>query len=531
MLSLRSARGTLAPVILVLAISVTTAIAQQEQPPSDPIGSITEAELRDHIFYMASDSLEGRDTGTTGYMLAAQYSAIHFHQAGLLPMFTDSSGSPTFYQQIQFGTSTIEPESVIRVTVGGVERTLHLGPDFIAQKVFTSGSNQLIEGNPVFLGFGIEEPELGWNDYEGVDVAGRIVLMMAGAPTEDGEPVLPEEQHNMYSSLQRSSSVLIPPVLNHQASILMLVLDPDMLELWDMIASQMNQSSVGLISGGGTGTSLSWIVLLKPEAAVELFSDTGLDPHSGRGSYTPGELENVHVSLDMKQATTLAYSSPNIVGLLPGSDPVLKDEYVVVTAHLDHLGVRNGAVYNGADDNASGSAAVLEAAEAAAMMDVKRSIIFVLLTAEEMGLLGSRHFADNPPVPVENMVLNINLDMVGRNSPDWPESLLALASENGRSQLVSFINDVNSTIVGANLDMRLNEGDDPHAHVQRSDQMSFMQHGIPAILITRGFMGPDYHESSDDPETVNYPKVLQAARLTFALAVEAANREALFDWQ
>jgi hypothetical protein len=115
--------------------------------------------------------------------------------------------------------------------------------------------------------------------------------------------------------------------------------------------------------------------------------------------------------------------------------------------------------------------------------------------------------------------------MVGRNSPEFPDALLALASEEGRSDLVGLIREVNETRVGATLDWRLIEGEDPHGHVRRSDQLAFMQKGIPAILITRGFMGPDYHEPSDDPETINYDKVLQAAKLTFGLAVEAANRE------
>ena len=251
---------------------------------------------------------------------------------------------------------------------------------------------------------------------------------------------------------------------------------------------------------------------------------------TGTGTYTPGLLEGVQVSLEMRHNVEPGYSSPNVVGLLRGSDPVLKDEYVVVTAHLDHVGIQDGVVFNGADDNASGSAAVLEAAEAAAMMSLRRSVIFVLLTGEEKGMQGSTTFAANPPVPIESIVLNINLDMVGRNSPDFPDVLLALASENGSPQLLDLIRKANDAGVGAPLDWRLNEGEDPHNHVQRSDQMAFMQRGIPAILITRGFMGPDYHEATDDPETINYEKVLQAARLTFALTVEAANREGLGLW-
>jgi Zn-dependent M28 family amino/carboxypeptidase len=253
--------------------------------------------------------------------------------------------------------------------------------------------------------------------------------------------------------------------------------------------------------------------MLAAEYGAEQFRAAGLVPMFTDANGEPSYL----------QQSTL----PNVAGLLPGTDPVLKDEYIVVTAHLDHVGVRDGEIFNGADDNASGSAAVIEAAEAAAMVPGKRSIIFVLLAAEERGFLGARYFTDNPPVPIEQIVLNINLDMVGRNSPEFPEVLLALGSENRRPELHQLIRNVNQS-VRARLDWRLNEGEDPHNHMQRSDQLVFMQRNIPAILITRGFMGPDYHQPSDDPETINYDKVLQAARLAFGLAVEAANREVLF---
>jgi hypothetical protein len=315
--------------------------ALQAQGRAAALRSITVAELRDHIHYLASDLLEGRAAFEKGFMLAAEYGAAQFRAAGLIPMFTDSGGAPSYFQQVRFGNTTVNSESALR--------------------------------------------------------------------------------HDLAD----------------------------------------------------------------------------------------------------------AFTSPNVVGLVPGTDRVLKDEYIVVTAHLDHVGVRDGEVFNGADDNASGSAAVIEAAEAAGMVPGKRSIIFVLLTAEERGFLGARYFVDNPPVPIEQIVLNINLDMVGRNSPEFPKALLALGSENRRPQLLRLIRNVNRE-VRANLDWRLNEGEDPHSHVQRSDQLAFMQKGIPAILITRGFMGPDYHQPSDDPETINYGKVLQASRLAFGLAVEAANGEVRF---
>jgi hypothetical protein len=505
-------------------------ILSAQERVDDPLRSITGAELWDHIHYLASDFLEGRDTGEEGYRLAAEYAVVHLRAAGLEPMFTNSSGAPSYLQPIAFESANVSSRSAMRITTAGAEKRYRLGEEFLALQIF-SGSDLSIEQTPVFLGYGIEAPDHGWNDYEGMDVSGKMAVIVPGAPSRNGEPVLPEEQHRLYSSLGRSANARVMSAVSHGVSTLIVVVDSGSTSLRNEAARMMNQPSMrpsrsGTAEEGGPRPS-PWIVLIRAEDAVDLLAGMGYNPVSGTGPCTPGTLDGVRVALDLKQDREAAFSAPNVVGLLPGTDPILRDEYIVVTAHLDHVGIRNGQVYNGADDNASGSAAVLEAAEAAAMAPGKRSIIFVLLAAEEKGLLGARYFADHPPVPIEDIVLNINLDMVGRNSLDWPESLLAMGSENRRPDLLQLIRDVNSR-VGANLDWRLNEGSDPHAHVQRSDQLAFMQKGIPAILITRGFMGPDYHRPSDDPETINYPKVVQAAKLAYALAVEAATREVLF---
>jgi hypothetical protein len=514
----------------LLALLLLPAVGEAQEW-THAVRSITEAELRDHVFYLASDFLEGRETATRGYELAAQYTAVHLEQAGLQPLYTDSTGVPSYFQRIQFVSSAVSPESGLGVTVGGVVNALGFGEEFVVQEIFATGADRSVEESPVFLGFGIQEPDLGWDDYAGLDVAGKIGVIVVGVPTRDGEAVLPEEQHQFYSSFQQSASARFRAALDHGITTLIVVPDSGAAAIWEAISRRAGTPSTrALVKGaeeGGPAPAMSELILLKPEAAVQLLSGTGLDPMTRTGTYAPGLLEGVQISLEMRHDVEPGYSSPNVVGLLPGSDAVLKDEHIVVTAHLDHVGIQNGVVFNGADDNASGSAAVLEAAEAAAMMSVGRSVIFLLLTAEEKGMQGSTTFAANPPVPIESIVLNINLDMVGRNSPDFPDVLLALASENGRPQLLDLIREVNDAGVRAPLDWRLNEGEDPHAHVERSDQMAFMQRGIPAILITRGFMGPDYHEATDDPETINYAKILHAARLTFALTVEAANREDL----
>ncbi|NIW35413.1 MAG: M28 family peptidase [Gemmatimonadetes bacterium] len=524
-------RTSVGPAGLAAIALLVPSNAPRAQETADPMQSITEAELRDHIHYLASDFLAGRDAGSEGYTLAAHYGAILFGAAGLEPMLADSAGAFTFFQRIAFKNMKVSGASALRVTVDGETQNYRLGEGFLAVQLFSSRPLNT-EETPVFVGRGIEEPDHGWNDYEGLEVSGKIAVMVGGAPTRDAEPVLPEEQHAVYSSLQRSANMRVMSALRHDPSALIIVVDSGSISLWNEVATMMERPSMRSDSPAGAEEGAPraspWIIFMKAEDAAGLLSGTGCDPQTGGGTCTPGPLDGVRVALDLKQDVEPAFSSPNVVALLPGTDPALKDEHIVVTAHLDHVGIRNGQIYNGADDNASGSAAILEAAEAAAMAPVKRSIIFVLFTAEEDGLLGAMHFVANPPVPVESIVLNINLDMVGRNSPDWPESLLAMGSENRRPQLLELIRDVNSR-VGAELDWRLNEGSDPHNHVQRSDQLAFMQKGIPAILITRGFMGPDYHRPSDDPGTINYAKVLQATRLAYGLAAEAANREPLFE--
>lgn len=347
---------------------------------------------------------------------------------------------------------------------------------------------------------------------------------MGGTPTRNGEPVLPEAQNRLYRNLRASMGRRIKSALSHGVTTLVVVPEGSSTEYWEWMARRSRGPVVRPPIEGQElepALAMSEVILLKPETGGLLLTETGFDPRSGNVEYMAGPMEGVQVSLSLTHDVEPAFVSPNVVGFIPGSDPVLRDEYVLVTAHLDHLGTRGESVFNGADDNASGSAALLEVAEAMAMNPGKRS---VLLTAEERGLLGAFAFAGNPPVPMEDTVLNVHLDMIGRDSPSFPEKPLTLVSENGRARMMEMIRQVNEG-VGAPLDWELNESVDSQEYLGRSDQYAFMQNGIPAILITRGFEGREYHSAIDDPETINYTKVVQASRLALALVRAAADRE------
>lgn len=491
----------------------------------DPLGSITVAELRDHIFFLASDALEGRLIGEKGYDIAAIYSASQFAGAGLTKLIKDSQDNAFFFQAVKMISGSLGASTKMFIQRGEATETLTLGEDFLIQKRDFIGFD--VEGTPVFVGYGIEEPDFGWNDYENLDVSGKVVIAYAGAPLKDGKPVLPKELHKLYSNIGRSMNHRLLFALKNRVSTLLLIPDPETAKEWK---ASVDLKQRGFASSGEESKPLSiQFYVLRPDAAVNLLAGTGFDPVSGQGEFNNSVLNDVHIKLKTDRQITKESISNNVVGLVAGKDPALKDEFIVVSAHLDHLGIRGGEVFNGADDNASGSAAVLEAAEAMAISSPRRSVLFVLFTGEEGGAFGSRQFVVHPPVPKEKIVLNINADMIGRDSEPFPDSLLAIASKNKRSQLKNLIVKVNEAIAKAPIDIEKSNSSPWTDFLLGSDQIVFMIHGIPAILITRGFLQPDYHRASDDADTINYTKVWQAARLIYALSLEAANSETLFD--
>jgi Zn-dependent M28 family amino/carboxypeptidase len=223
-------------------------------------------------------------------------------------------------------------------------------------------------------------------------------------------------------------------------------------------------------------------------------------------------------------------NAPNVVGILEGSDPELKNTYVVYTAHMDHVGVgrpdaQGDSIYNGADDDASGTSAVMEIAQAFATMPVKpkRSLIFVLVSGEEKGLFGSAHFVKNPPVPAKQMIANINLDMIGRNSPD---TTVAIGQD--YSSLGPTMQAVNQRHPELKLTVAPDLWPDENLFV-RSDHFNFAKAEIPAIFFTSG-LHADYHKPSDEPETIDNDKLVRTARLLFYLGNEVANASAAPTW-
>jgi hypothetical protein len=500
----------------------------QGSDKTETIETITKAELRDHIYYLASDFLGGRLPGSEGYRQASHFIASQLKSAGLEPIVKNADGKVSYFQPIGFMISTIAPESTLRFRKAQREITFSSGGQFIPLLHGQAFKNGHYEGDAVFIGYGIEEPEEGWNDYKGIDVSGKIVLMIAGTPTKDGHPLLSEEKNKLYGNLMESAGKRMMSAIHHQSAGVIMVLDAPTAKMWSQLAPLSERPTRRLKADENKErTNYLPAFLLHPEAAVELLEETGFNPVSGKGRVKSAPLKDTRIIFDLKYNIERDFVCQNVVGFFPGSDPELKDEYIVVGAHLDHLGIRDEGTYNGADDNASGCAAVLEAAEAATKAPHRRSLFFVFYTGEEGGGHGSFHFVDNFPFSLENVALAINVDMVGRNCEPFPDSLLGISPDNLKLELAGFIETTNKNIAKANLKTYLDDGV-PGDYFGGSDELVFYMRGIPAVLITSGYSHPDYHKESDEPDRVNYDKVVAASRLIFALAVTAADAEKPF---
>lgn len=450
--------------------------------------TITAEDMRTRIGFLASDSLRGRDTPSPGLEMAAEYLAAQLRGMGLQPAGEEGSYIQRFpYRQISFDAATA------RLTLQGPQRApaLAYGHDFFSMPA----AGDSVSGTPAFVGpatrFMSPDPVAG--------LSGRIAVATLGA--QPGAEV--------FTAAQRAASAGAIGLL----FVLHPLHTPDVVE---QIAAQ--------VAGLGFEMPIPTFGVRYPHAQA-LFRAAGVDEAVLTDTAGPAQPQALPRTT-LRMAAPVArveHQVPNVVAVLPGSDPQLSSEYVILTAHFDHVGVgqpdaRGDSIYNGADDNASGTAVVLEVAEAFSRLPQRpaRSIIFLLVSGEEKGLLGALHYAANPTVPIERVVANINLDMVGRNAPD---TLVAIGQE------YTSLGPLTLRIAQENPQLRLNVIRDPNPEEQaffRSDHVAFLRKDIPAIFFTT-WLHEDYHRPSDEVERIDTDKAARVGQLVFLLAHEVAS--------
>ncbi|MFC2165997.1 M28 family peptidase [Acidobacteriota bacterium] len=506
--------------LLVLLLCIPGVIAAQEE---DPLESITKAELRDQIFFLASDELEGRNTGSKGFAMAALFAVTQFKMSGLEPLIVDRDGKKIFFQSVPFSSYDINNKSTFTISSSVGETNLFHADRMVIYSNPSVGKNIFVDENPVFLGYGIDDPEMGWSDYDDVDVRGKVVFLYGGAPSKDGKPYFSPEKDKFYRHFGRSANARIVNALKYGVSAVVFVPDPQMAKYWSDLSSSMMERQFAIQLKENRRADFPAIFFMHPDAVTDMLKNAGYNWTYGDHDYKPAVLENIKVSCSVEKDNEDKTICKNVVAMLPGTDPELKEEYIVLHAHLDHLGVTsNGQVMNGADDNASGCAVVLEIAEALAMKPTQRSFIFVLFTGEEKGTLGSEWFVDNLPVPQKQIVLNAAIDMIGRKSNGMPDVVYIVAEGAKKDSLFDIAKRTNEARIHADIDFSLNEMD-LDGHILRCDLRPFLFKNITSLLFTRGFMSPVYHHPKDDADTLNYDKILKASRLLYLVLSEAGN--------
>lgn len=498
--------------------------------------------IKAHMQFLASDALEGRAPGTPGLEAASQYIAAEFMKYGVQP----AGENGTYEQRITFRKANLVQESPTFTLEQGDKTIEFTYPkDFItSQSMFEKDS--AVSAELVFVGHGMVAPDFGIDDYAGLDVNGKIIVRVPGRHAS-----LPNEvgQHLGASTEIRKNAV------SRGAVGMITVTTPEYEERRPYARSlnSLHQERMDWVNPAGetsrSSKQIKGTVYLPLHSAQTLFANA------------PVSLDDIYAQIAAKQApkgfamsakatltkssTHVDITSPNVVGMVEGSDPVLKNEYVVFSAHHDHLGVRQSVekdrINNGAMDNATGTATLLETARMFAALPVKpkRSVLFVAVTAEEKGLLGSDYFAKYPTVPAQAMVANVNLDMPLLTF-DFSD-VIAFGAEHSSMQ---------GYVADAIEELGITLTPDPWPHMNlftRSDHYSFVKQGIPSVFLMPGikthdknvdsenilmnFLKTHYHSPTDDMnQPFNWTAAFNFAHVNFNIGYEVANADARPMW-
>jgi hypothetical protein len=516
--------------ILVILMSLTPSGYGQDAG-SSPLESITEAELRDHIFFLASDYMGGRIASSPEYEIAANYVASQFAAAGLEPLKSDSGSMNGYFQEVPYEKVVFGDEARwVLHTAGGEKEFVHNQDYKILEGRFMPDEPMEV----VFAGYGIHEPDHGWDDFEDIDIRGKMVLLLSGAPMKKGEPVLPDSLHQQYSSMMGLQAKAMP-IIQQGPSAVILMLDKQTSAMIPFDRMPSNLSEEMYIYQGSKeenrGMKIPMIYLVKDEVLRSIFEGQIYDParieEDGLKKYKTYQLENITIDTQFEVTERSKVTFKNVVGIVKGTDPELSDEYITVGGHLDHVAYPGGAVANGADDDASGSAGVMEIAEAVALDPPRRPVVFITYTAEEMGLQGSDYFVHAGPLAIGDIKFNVNLDMIGRTTEENMEtrSHYVLADSKYETKLIPFIKEINEASIQYPLIY-----DFHHRYSGSSDHASYSDAGIPAFFFFSGDHR-DLHTPGDDPEKIEYDKAARLSKLAYLITMKLANMDQVPDFE
>ena len=473
-------------VLLFLAMGLT-AKAQNDQA-SQFAATISQEDLKARLSVLASDKMEGRETGEPGQKMAAKYIRKQFKKFGLKPV-VEVKGKKSYYQTFNL-YKTVNKE----IYVKGSGQQYNMIDDII---FFGSGSTQgEVSAEAVFLGEGTDLPE-------NLDLSGKVAVMT--------------NKRNQWRTSAGNA-------LDKGAMASLIVMTADEADFQKNLKRMAGFMRSSRLSTKKPGTGENRFTFMVGPTMVEQLFDTDMASLDGQENKAKANI-SINVNRGVVEVPT-----ENVLGYLEGTD--LKDELLVVTSHYDHIGKNGEEINNGADDDGSGTTTVLELAQAFGKAKKKkqgprRSILFMTVTGEEKGLLGSDYYTKNPIFPLENTVTNLNIDMVGRVDKDHEgkdDYIYVIGSDKLSSELHTLSEDANKKYVNLDLDYKYNDENDPNRFYYRSDHYNFAKNNIPIIFYFNG-VHPDYHKPTDTIEKINFPMMKKRADLVFYTAWEIANRD------
>ena len=483
--------------------------------------TITKEDLSDHLHVLASDEYEGRETGMPGNDKAAQYIADDFKTLGLPAIGMENS----YYQNVAFNRTGWSKNEM---TVNG-NTYKHLW-DYMTFATMTDNMPDIDLDEVIFLGYGIDDDK--YSDYKGNNVRGKVIMINKGEPINKdslsyitGERTPSAWSQNIWKKLAVAQSNGVKAVL---------IIEDQLKQFLDQNRRFLVSPSLELGDGEIGEREYANHVYISSTIAKDIIAKKARKIKRWRKkNLKRGKTKAIKLSTDITlnfERNLEVIKGHNVMGYIEGTDK--KDEIIVISGHYDHLGKKGNDIYNGADDNGSGTSTVMEIAEAFTKAKnegngPRRSVLCLLVTGEEKGLLGSEYYAENPIFPLENTVANVNIDMVGRVDKKYannPEYIYVIGSDRLSTDLHKINEDINSEYSQIIMDYKYNSEDDPNRYYFRSDHYNFAKKGIPAIFFFSG-VHEDYHRTSDTVDKIMFDKMEVIGRHIFHLAWDLANRE------
>lgn len=481
---------------------------------------VTAEGMKKNLSVLASDEYEGRETGQKGQKMSAEYIKKYYQDLGIKP-YTSPKLKDGYMQQ--FPLAVFNPQEV-KITNG--KKTYAQNTDYF-MFANTIGDTTIDLKSIEFCGYGINT--FVYNDYDGLDVKGKAVMILDGDPVKaDGSSMISQStEQSVWATNFRTKQV----EAKKQGVTILFIVDKNLQNSYSKFEHRINSTRMSIDSKNEPSYPL--MVYITTDMADEILKASKTKSKEIAANITktnkPQRLSiNTSLSFNITQKK-FGISAENVMAYIEGTD--LKDQVIVISAHYDHLGIHDGKVYNGADDDGSGTVAVMQLASA--FMEAKkqgkgprRSILFLNVSGEEKGLLGSEYYSENPVFDLKNTVCDLNIDMIGRLDDDHKKNsnyIYLIGSDKLSKDLHNISEQANKTYTKIELDYKYNDENEPNRYYYRSDHYNFAKNGVPVIFYFNG-VHEDYHQETDEISKIDFQKMEKITRLVFFTAWEVANR-------